>query len=344
MPKQMVIFCCGLAALCASQASAAELIFENGERLKGSIIELSNDSVRFKSANLGEITVPLVAVEIKRDAVPVITIDLKSKGLANASEDPPEPALMEKEEGRGLHDVALNRWTSLWERNAFWSTVERYCPLKTWKNRVDFGFFFQNTTRKDLRYDFGFNTQKRVDKHETEFNFSYACRRIDEDVRRDWTKGNLLYRYDIGDRVFIQSNARYQRRPEESIYSEFSESIGLGYRWLDADSVRGTITPEIGFNYADIGVLDSYSVAIGSFVQDFEIDLSDTLKISQDLLLQYSPSDQGDFAINFQVAVENRITQSLSLRIAYIYIYDERVEFENQKTEETAKITVGAYF
>lgn len=344
MCKSSAILCCGFVALVASEAHAAELIFKNGERLKGTIVELTEASVHFQSTNLGAITVPRSAVEIIGAPVPKADVAQVLESPAGSPEEPSEAISAQEGEDRRLHDIALDGWTSLWERNAFWATVERYWPLKTWKNRVDFGFFFENNGSKDLRYDFGFSTKKRIDAHETWFDFSYAYRRRDDDVIRNWTRGSLLYRYDMSERFFFQSNARYQRRPEESIYSELSESVGLGYRWLATDTMRGAITPEIGVTYADIGTTETKLVAIGSIVQDVEIDVSNTLTLLQDLVVQYSPSDNGDFVVNFQVGVENRITKSLSLRLAYDFIYDERVQFEDQETKETTKITFGAHF
>lgn len=344
MHKRLCVACCLVTFLFAAKSMGAELVFKNGDRLKGTIVEVGPDTVRFQSESVGEVLVPLEKVDLKRDAAET---PLTATGNTAPSQpaDSPEPVLMEKEdESRRIQDLALERWTALWEKNAFWAFLERYYPLKNWKNRLDFGFFFENSARKDVRYDFAFSTEKRSENHETKFNIAYAHRRIDDVANRDQTRGSLLYRYDFAESFFVQSNTRYQRRPLETVSQEFSESLGLGYRWLDEETIRGTLTPEVGVNYANIGGSADSWVFLGSMVQDLEIDISQTLKVTEDLVLQYSPSEAGDFVLNFQTGLENRITKSLSLRVVYDYIYDERVANEDRRTRETIRVTFGARF
>ena len=346
-----------LAALwLSSELCAVELVFKNGDLLSGEVLKIDEEAVFFDSEILGEIVVPL---EVLKE-VPVYPV-------VNAVEPPPSPpstlpevveSVIESTEAEGevdeladeaprviqLRDYALDKWASIWDENPFWGFIWKFYPLKAWNNQLNFGLSFLDSSTNEQKYNITYSTEWKKDRQEVKFSSQYKYTNVDSETTQNLIKGSFRYRFDFKDGFFVQSLSSYQRNPILEIYHEVSETIGLGYRWLEMEHMKGSLTPGIGLSYSKIGDESSVGEFIGTIVQDFSFDISETVKFTEEVNILYSPSENGDYVYSFQAGIENRITKSLSLNLLYDYTYDQRVSDENDRTEELISLSLGARF
>lgn len=368
-----------------SSANGAVFILSNGDRLTGELVAEDAESVTIQLALAGPVRIPRSALEtrvVESAHAPSPT------GSAEVAEQQPQPdpetqigaqsvtaeALATADTAAAETPVSLFRripgqaydaWEHIWSDNLLFRTLSLIYPLMDWENQLSFGYSLDSGETDDSKLDLYFTTNKRAGKHQTQISLQYEFDQqtitiIDDETSdqikqtnttRNWLRGNARYRYDFRKAFFIQSDSRYQRRLKKNINHEVSELVGLGYRWLDTDSIQGTITPSLGGGYSDVTPFNPKWNWLISIQQDFSIAFSEHVKLVEESTLTYTPtsdvdesSNDGDIAIVFSTGLENKLNERLSLILRYEYTFDESIEKARGRTSNGIRFTLGAKF
>ena len=363
-----------LAGACFA-ASGAVFVLSNGDRLSGEIVEQDADSVTIKMAVGGAtVKLPRSALKAPTEGEPAPqAISLKTPATPTKTPPPPStvpvaqaeetaPTETDQHQFIGLPNRAYESWISFWEDNLLFRALARIYPLMDWKNKVDLGFFNQRAEKDEQSLTIGLLTEKRKEKHQTRLQLTYEYAKstlirttidpLTGDPKRerittktrDRIRGNARYRYDYVKSFFAQTDTRYQRALVSNIFHEVDELLGIGYRWIDTDRLEGTITPSVGFGYRDIVPDEPSWEWLASLQQDLTLTLTERVKISEESILTYAPSETGDITVNFKAGLENKLNQRLSLNLSYDFTYDERKEPDKGRTRNSIKLTLGAAF
>lgn len=344
----------------ARSASAEVFVLANGDRLTGEIVEQDATHITVQTTLMGKVRIPRSALQSPPpDPAPAAEPPPAVAATPPASTHPPAA---ESTPGRRNHlpRRAYAAWNSFWEDNVFFRTLSRYYPLMDWDNRINLGISLQNAKKDTFNLDTRFHTETRQGKHQALFDLRYQfsentaleTNTVDgvatttrvRSKTKDLLRGNARYRFDYVKSFFLQSDTRYSRDLVKKIFHEGDELFGIGYRWLDRDGIRSTITPSIGVGYRDIAPDNPLWQWLVSLQQDFEFRLTDRVKVTQESVLTYSPSELGDYTYHFQAGLENQLNRRLNLNLGYDLTYDERVQDADDRLTHGFSMSFGAKF
>ncbi|MFP4283345.1 MAG: DUF481 domain-containing protein [Opitutales bacterium] len=368
--------------LCATLSPGAAVFeLKNGDRLSGELVGWADNAIIVENAFLGEVVVPLealVAPPMRPSPVPTLLPPpdpaaeapvASEAGGVNEAEDeaegrlppdlgaPPENPDATSDEFAAdpfivLPTRAYDAWESLWVQNPIFEAIAAMYPLRTWNNNLQIGLSFQRAEVDEEKVDLQFRTEKAGERHVFRFETRYltgsATRGEGESRSKTTTAdrltGNFRYRFNYVENFFVQSNTSYQRDLVKRIEHEGTETLGIGYRWLQRSRLEGSVTPSLGAGYSEISGEPGQWVMLASLQQDFEYALTEEIKFSQESNFTYAPAENGNYYLNLRARLENRLSQQLSLSFNYDFTYDERVPSEVEPTTQGVSFTLGANF
>ena len=336
---------------CIHLLQAEQIQFTNGDIITVDVIEITENTLIVESPLLGKLSIPkaslLTPEAFKRNEPEQNEAERVQKALDSTESSLTKITQIEEPTRKSWSGRIFNKNNLI--NNPLLHGLRIINPFKNWKNKLDLGITYQSAEINQKALNVRFETKRTFDKKQSVRLLSQYDFRTNtnadgvKSVAQDLFKSSLRYRYDIAKFFFIQNNTAYKNDSIQRIDHEISETIGVGYRWLETERAVSSITPNLGAEYRDIQNRPFEWNLLSAIQQDFEYNLSENITIEEDFTIGLTIEDNTAYFYALSAALENKLTERLSLNLRYEYAYDERLT-TNQKDSQNIKITLGAGF
>lgn len=284
------------------------MLFANGDRLSGLLLEEGKELITINSKFLGKLT--LSRTEIKKIDRP------KSKASADQEKPSNPPTLSSSKKNRA-------------------SLVSLLRPLtfEEWKKRLEFGMTTQSGRRDKTDFSFRLNMQRRVEKNQYRFQSRYLYGKNRGEKTTDKQNASFRWRHDIAPGVFYQTDSLYSADEIKEIDLDLEQRFGLGYRFIDSDALKLSTGAGVSGRLRDDQTMDREFEYLFDLFEDIDYRLSERLRITQDFRIALPLSETDQYLIDFRAAMVTDITESLDLSIRYQLEYDNSLSGDRREDQ-----------
>ncbi|MDP0499852.1 MAG: DUF481 domain-containing protein [Verrucomicrobiota bacterium JB022] len=356
---------------------AAEITLSNGDKLTGEVLRIENETVYILSPILGEIAIPDLGVTIvygenenvvvPLDQTPppaaelvgpaepeedaVVTGEEIALAEAAAAEPAPEPAtIVDPTSGAPIGQDDLKQLEEVWwHPQHLFAWLRPYYPLAAWNNSIDVGLTLEDNKTDKTKILLALETKRKFTDIELTLygQYRYDQSKTQEGVTsttEDKFETYFRYRHDISDRLFFQSRTDYKTDAVSAIDYEVQENLGVGYRWLDSERWKASITPSVGYQLRKYTVQEDDDQAIATLFQDLEYQISSRLKFKESATYKANLQNMEDYSLDFIAELENRLAAYLNLKLRYEWHFDQAIDGRIEKDQKIFNVTMGADF
>jgi putative salt-induced outer membrane protein YdiY len=229
----------GLAVLAAPRAAQADTItFRNGDRLTGTIVEMLDGKIRFKSAAAGEVLIDTV------DVATFSTDGLIDLQLADGT------VVKQQVEAGPEGRITVTGADGAQEYEI--SSLKSLNPRTTWRGNVRAGLLLNRGNTDNDNYYAAFDITRRSELDRWTFNGQYNLVRTEDSdgdktsTTDNWRVGGK-YDYFFNDRLYGFAALMVERDRIANLDYRISPSVGLGYQWHE--SPEWNFSTEAGVAY-----------------------------------------------------------------------------------------------
>lgn len=345
--------------LMAGAVSRADiLILANGDRLKGTLVQNVDNIITFKSDILGEIIVPTTKAQVEIELTPE-----QKEAQAKAAEEKrlaEAKAAEEKKAAEAAEEAAKPRTK---KRRTPPKPPPSYVDLRTlsrdpskgntasdtgWYNQIKFGFV-SNTGRND-KFDLVIDSEnsRKTPKVDLRFTNSYMYSEAEGVKSTNWFKSNLRLRRTIStERLFAQSNTRYERNTLSNIACDAEQGLGLGYNVLRRKTVNIAIGSDIAERYRlfvnETATDVRRMTTVGDVFQDMTLTLNHRFTLKQDAFFLMALDDADDYRLTFSTTLSGKITNFLDISTTVRIEYDHSLA-SKQRYDQRVSTSLGYVF
>jgi len=321
-----------LAALSAGLKSplpAAELRFNNGDRLTGQLISQENGQIRFLSPALGEVVVlETLATVVDEPEMPVESLT----GLPPPQPAPPPPAAAPPA-AQAPKAAAVAPEPS------------------RWRGKVEFGFQQQSGSSESIDFSLRMDAERKSGRDQYRANGRLLYGEKNDKRSSDRYDASFRWRRDFSNRVFSQTLSTFLADRIKQIDESYEQNLGIGYRFLDRE--QHIVNAGVGATgrYRDAVGTDQNFQLLGEVFEDYTYKINGRFTFLQNALLQWSteaPSSlvQGrqNYKVQFDTALQGRLTDRMSLNLRFEHEFDNAVVNREARTDQRLISSLGYAF
>lgn len=336
---------------------AETLRTRNGDLLVGEVVLEDARGLRLRSPVYGEIWIwkndiqsrepdvkpaPPAPKSPEDSSIQPIVPDTKSAPLPEAkTAGEPDEKSVAKPGVKTSADEDAHGWLArkLW----------KYNPLKEWDTTLNLGFVRSRGDDNENQLNIRFRTERKANGLEylADIRYEYGEDVLANNQRvptDDLLTGELRFRYNFQPRLFLQSNARYHRNTIKDIHHEGTQTVGLGWRFLETERWKGSVTPSVGAQYKEISQQQGHWSSTAGSYQDLEVKVMDGLKLRESIYYLIAPEDMEDYVFRGYVELINQLSASVQLNLRYDYSYDNQVGVASEEVQEKISLSIGLHF
>ncbi len=300
-----------LSTSCLSAVATTQnvhLLFKNGDRLSGILIEEGSDLIQIDSEFLGKLSVKRGS--LKKIEKPGEATQAKQTEPENPSAIPPAPS-----KPRPIR--------SLFQALTF----------DDWKKRLEFGMTTQSGRRDKTDFSFRLNMQRRFEKNQYRFQSRYLYGKNRGEKSTDKQNASFLWRRDIAPGVFYQTDTLYSVDEIKEIDLNLEQRLGLGYRFVDTEKFKLSTGAGTGGRLrTDRNMSNAFEYLFDVF-EDIDYRVSKRLRLTQDFRIALPLSETDQYLIDFRAAMVTDITESLDLSVRYQLEYDNSLSRDRREDQ-----------
>lgn len=320
-----------LLGVCTNISSADTLRMPNGERLTGTVVSTSDETIVFRSDSFGLLTLPRAPGLVIETGPAVSTAPIPAPAAAAATppatprDGPPDPPPGLVQKALGLSDK--------------------------WSAEVEMGLMFLHSEFNMDSYSFETTFGYNSPPHEAGLFASYYYQKLDDTVVSENTQVAGRYFYHAPGRWMLISQADWERDRINFVENRSNLIAIPAYKFIDREDLR--LLMGVGPSYrfetrlvpAGPGPLlsvdhDSFRLAL---YQVFNYKITPALTLRETFLLQSDAEDTGNTSIRFVTSLRRMITAHLSINLEFEYNRDENIDFEDQSVR-TLNLMTGYSF
>jgi putative salt-induced outer membrane protein YdiY len=292
--------------LCA-RANADEILFNNGDRLTGTILSADDGKLKIKTAVAGEVTVELKDVKTFTTDQP-ITLHLKDGNVIKDKVSAATTQNVVQTVGTGAvtpQDVDL-------------TLVEKLNPPPVkWTGSLVAGAIISSGNTESENYNLSFDAVRRAEVDRLSFAAGYYFgRQTDPDTGvESTTTDNWFvqgkYDYFFTEKFYGYANARVERDRIAALDLRFTPGVGVGYQWVESADFNFNTEAGITWVYEDYETGDSDSHFAARLAYHVDKKINEKVKLFHNL--EYLPSleDIDDFNVNADAGLRATLTDNM---------------------------------
>jgi putative salt-induced outer membrane protein YdiY len=320
--------------------SAVQLQLANGDKISGTIISRTPETITFRSPVLGEFTVPAQKVKVVNVAPPEANIE----SLAGL---PPNPEVEQTTQKPG----AKNR-----------SPQANDEPEVTpWKGKVEFGFRQQQGRRDEINFDIRANARRQIDIDSYAADVRLLYGEQGERTINNRYDGSFRWRRELSDRTFAQTLTSFTRDELKNITQNWEQNVGAGIRVMKTEDHTLNMGGGLTGQYRVSEDIESGFFTLIELFQDYQYQINGRLTFLQETIAQYSPDSQTRFItvpnqptaaipgetnykVRFNTTLQGKLSQRLSLNLRFEYEFDNAVANKNARVDQRITSSLGYGF
>lgn len=314
-------------ALANGKACADILVFANGDKLSGTVVENTAQHIRFNSASLGEITVPAANAHVESVSTATATeTSATTKKTAADEKKQNSPSLTDR----------------------FKQAVTSVIPGEV-TGRLDAGITNtrSNVATSQIISAGNLTVKNAPDTYDLKAFYYYTSTRAsDGTISRsaDRYGTNAGYRHDLSERIFVTDDAGYLRDFKANINHQAQDTVNGGYvLWKGG---RGNLSLQAGptQRYQDADGVSTKWRTLGSGKQVLKWRFSDTLRLEQDSSAQSQLDAFDNHSWGVSAALINNLDRNLELALRFSQTYNTLVGLNGARSEQVLALTLGVTF
>ncbi|MEM9226979.1 MAG: DUF481 domain-containing protein [Verrucomicrobiota bacterium] len=342
-------------ALCLSAVTnlyADVLIFNNGDRLSGTLISEEDGVITFASTSLGQIQVSTkrasvqTAAEVKAEVDgPVMPGEGEQLAAAEGAPQVPEAndeqadTTAQAEEEANLFDQMISEWKE---------TFESIIP-EGWSGKIDFGYAYTNTNTRKQELVAKFKAEMKDGDHGYSLRGFYefgdtVAQNGTKSVDTDKFGGGFRYEYDFAEDWFFFSDSDYLQDRVKAIRDQATQTLGVGYRIYNEDDLKLSVNFGGAGQYKSVVGDSKKWFYYGSVGNDFEYHFNGFFRIEQSANFRIDPSDTNAYQWYFYLAGVATLTDWIEASLSYNLDYDNTVGPGSNQLEERILASIGIPF
>lgn len=220
--------------------------------------------------------------------------------------------------------------------------------IDRWETKLDLGLSLQDGETDKTNYSFLFQTERDFDNHDVRLNARYDYSESDDGVTRRKTTDRYSFgarwQWDFADSWFFQSTSNFRRDEVKEIDSQFQQSFGVGWRFLNTQRFRASLTPAFSARYRVLADQDPVWEPLATVFQDFVFLISERFTFREEFQYSLNPDDTEDYTFEFDSRFEARLTTNVSANVRYELDYDNNLAPEIEKLTRRFVLGLGLAF
>jgi len=326
--KVLVVAAFGAAALCAR---ADVLVFDNGDKLTGTVVSQDVNSIHFNNATLGVIVVPKAHAHLQAVVASGTPANpgANTTAAANTESKAPTPvaptlgdrfkmAVNTVVQGQvsGRLDAGMN--TTRASSSTTQIMAVGNLTLKNGPSSYDLkGFYYYTATRDDNGVD-----SRSADRYGSNFN----------------------YNRDLSQRVFVNNESDYLRDFQANINHQGRDILSAGYTMWKSGAVNLTVQAGPTEQYTDAdGIADKW-FTLGTGKQTLTWNITDMLRLEQEATAAAQPDDLDSHTWKISTALINKLDKNLELSLRFSQSYNTLVGVKGARSEQLLALALGMSF
>jgi putative salt-induced outer membrane protein YdiY len=322
---------------------ADEVALTNGDRLTGTIVQMTDSKLLFKSSAAGDVTIPLADVQTLSSAEPV-TLRL-SDGTVLIRRLRPGQAGQVAVEAEGPIAAQTLPLTSVTAINP------PPKPEPKWTGSVSAGVAATTGNTETQAINASVDVQRRSEKDRMTAGFDYARgqqkdRNTGEDnVTEDWWRARARYDYFFFPKTFGFMNVRYERDSIADLDRRVVIGGGAGYQFVESEKLNFAGLLGLASLYEkfknDPDSKSDLSLQLG---YNFDMQVTDSVKVLHDLTYLPSLEKFSDYFLTTTGEVRASLTKAMFAGAKVIFNYDESPAPGRGSTDVKYLVSVGLSF
>jgi putative salt-induced outer membrane protein YdiY len=289
IPSILLLGAVAALTLVATVTRAATLVLANGDRLNGEVVSEHDGMIVFRSAVLGELSVPASQATVARDALASET------AVTNVSTLPVAP----HRPAPAYRDAADNAW----------------------KRQVELGLSAQEGLHEQSNVSVRLEAARTTTGGSASVLLSHHYGKSDGLLVTDTTSANALLTHNLSDDLFIRGATRYERDPVVGLDHAAEQSLGLGYTLLDRRALHFSVGAGAAVRHRDTGREPAGWDALVDAFGRVKCAFTERLSLSQDFTVSAAPDDRDDYQLKSHTALVNKLTDVLQMSVRYEFEY-----------------------
>jgi putative salt-induced outer membrane protein YdiY len=311
-----------LVFLAALTARATTWTLANGDRLTGTLVGESGDTLEIQHAQLGLLKIPRVAL----------------------AATPPTAAA-------AISSVATTTTTP----NA--RTGDKVIPR--WTRQIELGYSTQDgaKTKRDLTARFQIEGH---DARSNSYRATAKVLRSEAEgvVTLDQQQADFRWRHEFNKRTFTQTLTTYTSDDLKQINYSVEQQLGGGYRLIDAPRQQVNIGLGAVLQRISRDGYENNTALLGSAFQDYSWQWNERVKFTQEATVFFADdaslavrggpsaplttnSADGNYRLKFNAALQTRMTDRVSLNLRYELDYDHSVPDPTFRSDSRLTSSLG---
>jgi Protein of unknown function, DUF481 len=347
----------------AAAASAAELVFANGDRLTGKVIKREHGKITFHSDILGDLVVPANQVTVvKSPAAPV-----PPASLAGLPPSPPPPVAAPAEPAwKNWLPGWIGSWWPGWIGNLWPGWIGQPLlvlrPVVThWSGKIEFGYANELTTTRSVTTTLRTQAERHIGPDDVTLKGLYLYGRSDGVPTTNQDEVDLQWRHNLNDRLFTQTLTTYSSDKIRLINDDVEQTADVGYKLFATSRQTLDVGGGLMGQYFDATGVQKGADYLGHGFQDYTYKINGQYTLLEDASVQYSPERRGRFGFlpaattpvmgstrnydyKLDSTLQGKITERLSLNLHYDYEFDNAVLDPNARADQRISTTLGYGF
>jgi len=316
-----------LLLLMARTVSADELVFQNGDKLTGTVVGLADGKLTFNSAVAGAVTVAVAQIRSLSTDHPV-RIVLPDRKVV-------EQPIVAGEAGRvriGDVDLALAEIRAI------------NPPLVHWGGKASFGLTSIQSTKDERTLSFLLRLERSGGKDRIGLDAGYLYSSSDDETTADNWFVNANYNFARRGKIYGFANGRLQQ--DHIQHLDLRSILGGGLGYVASEKPRFNFRAEGGLawlreDYSTAPTRSDVTLKLGYLL---DMALWRAARLKHDFTIYPAISDLSDYYFLAQVALEQGLTDSLSFEVRYILDYDATPAPDADKSSSKLILAVGKAF
>lgn len=306
-------------ALAAGTASADEVVFNNGDRLTGTVVSAEGGKLTIKSAVAGEIKVDMKDVKTFSTDQPVELKMADGSVIKDQVKAAPEGSGQVETAGTGNVRAQPVSLTEVKQINP---------PPVRWTGSVLAGGLITRGNSDTDSFNVGADAVRRSEDDRTTVSAGYLYGRQkvpggDKVTTVDNWFGAAKYDYFFAPKWYAYATMRVERDNIADLDLRVMPGLGVGYQWIEKPDLN--FSTEAGVNwvyeqYADDGTEDHFAARLA---YHFDKKINDRVTLFHNLEFLPSVEDVSDYNVNADLGLRVSLTKRMFSEVKAEWRRDE---------------------
>jgi putative salt-induced outer membrane protein YdiY len=339
----------------ASAARGGEVVFKNGDRITGEVIDLGGGKLKIKSAIAGDITVDLKDVATFTTDKPV---ELKLKdgtvvGLQAGASTQPGTIVSAPTTQPIPSNAAVPPTTApagkILSIDQFDSIISAP-PTPAWTGSITAGATFSRGNTDTDQYHLGFDALRRYtdDRITTKGEYNLGDQKNQGDATRTTSTDNWYvqgqFDHFVSKKFYEYGNLKFEHDRIAQLYLRTSPGVGMGYQWIETPAANFSTEGGLGYTDAkyDGGMEDTYINA--RLAYHYDRQLTSNTKFVHNLEYLPSMEDVKKFNIDSDAGIRVALTEQFFTEFKVEWKYDSQPASGAQQNDYRYILSLGWRF